>query len=134
VHRLSHLDLDLLALAHHPHVRPAQLTQKVQRRLGLLAQGQTQGILPAPLPDRFVHVLGDAVEPVRGYCSVDSLVRTLVIVIVNPMLEALASVREGGKRRLLQELPPDGLPEALDLPQGHGVVRRAPHMLHALLA
>jgi hypothetical protein len=41
VHRIAHLDLDLVALAYHAHIRTAQLAEQVQRRLRLLTQGQT---------------------------------------------------------------------------------------------
>ena len=134
MHRVAHLDLDVFALAHHTHVRATQLAQQVQRRLWFLAQGQTQRIVLATLPYGFVHVVGDPIEPIRRTGPVEPLVRTLVVVVVNPVLQPTAGVRERGEHGLLEKLPPDRLPEALDLAQRHRMLRSTAHMLHALLS
>ena len=60
--------------------------------------------------------------------------RTLVVVIVNPVLQPTAGIRERGEHGFLEKLPPDRLPEALDLAQRHRVLRRTADMLHALLS
>jgi len=115
VYRIAHLDLDLVALAHHTHIRSAQLTQQIQRRLWLLSQSQTQRVVLATLLHRFFHVVGDAVEPIRGTGPVEPLVRTLVVVIVNPVLQPTAGVGERGEHGILEKLAPNRLPEPLDL-------------------
>ena len=115
MHRIAHLDLDLVALAHHTHIRAAQLTQQIQRRLRLLSQRQTQRVVLATLLHRFFHVVGDSVEPIRRTSSVQPLVRTLVVVIVNPVLQPTAGVGERGEHGLLEKLAPNRLPEPLDL-------------------
>jgi hypothetical protein len=134
VHRIAHLDLDLFALAHDADIRTTQLPQQIQRRLRLLSQCQTQRVVLATLLHGFFHVLGDPVEPIRRTRPVDALVRTLVIEIVNPLLDTAACIRERGEHRLLEKLAPDCLPEPLDLAQRHRMVRRTAHMLHTLLA
>ena len=133
MHRIAHLDLDLVALAHHTHVRAAQLTQQIQRWLWLLSQGQTQRVVPATLPHGLFHVARDPVEPIRRTGAFDPLMRTLMVVVVDPVLQPTASVRERCEDRFLEKLPPDRLPETLDLAQRHRMVRRAAHVLHALL-
>jgi hypothetical protein len=40
-HRLADLHLDVLALANHSNVRPAELTQKIQRSLRFLTERKT---------------------------------------------------------------------------------------------
>jgi hypothetical protein len=59
--------------------------------------------------------------------------RALVIVILDPMLKPLTRIGERGKHRLTQVLPPKRLPEPLDLPERHRVMRSTPHMLDPLL-
>jgi len=133
VHRIAHLYLYLVSLAYHTHVGAADLSQQIERRFGLLPQGQTQGVLSASLLYGFFHIICDSVEPVRGAASIDSLMRSLVIVIMDPVLQSLAGIRERAEHRLLEKLPPDCLPEPLDLTQRHRVLRSATHMLHPLL-
>ena len=115
MYRIAYLDLDLVALAHHTHIRSAQLTQQIQRRLWLLSQSQTQRVVLATLLHRFFHVVGDPVEPIRRTRTVQSLVRALVVVIVNPVLQPTAGVGERGEHGLLEKLAPDRLPKPLDL-------------------
>jgi hypothetical protein len=133
VYRIAHLDLDLFTLAHNTHIRAAQLAQQVQWRLRLLSQGQTQRVVLATLLHGFFHVVGDPVEPIRRTGPIQPLVWTLVVVIVNPVLQPTAGVRERGEYRLLEKLPPDRLPEPLDLAQRHRMLGRAAHVLHTLL-
>ena len=124
MHRVAHLHLDVVALAHDTNVRPAQLAQQVERLLRLLTQRQPQAVLLAALADCTVDVLGHTIEPVRGACTVDPLVRTLVVVVAHPVVQTLARVGERSEHRLFEELAPDRLPEPLDLAQGHRVVGR----------
>ena len=86
MHRIAHLDLDLVALAHHTDIRPAQLAQQIQRRLRFLPQRQAQRVVLATLLHGFFHVVGDPVEPIRRTGPVEPLVRALVVVIVNPVI------------------------------------------------
>jgi hypothetical protein len=92
MYRIPHLHFDRFAFANHPHIRAPQLAQQVQRRLRLLPQGQAQRVLFATLLERLLHILTHAIEPVRRARSVDPLVRTLVIVVVYPVLYPLTSI------------------------------------------
>jgi hypothetical protein len=49
------------------------------------------------------------------------------------MLDALTGIGEGSENGLAQKLPPQGLPEALDIPQRHRVVGSAPDVSDSLL-
>jgi hypothetical protein len=50
------------------------------------------------------------------------------------MLQPTAGVRERGEDSILQKLPPDRLPEPLDLAQRHRMLRCAAHVLYTLLS
>jgi len=100
------LDLNLLALAGDPHIRPAKLAQQVQRRLGLLAQRQTQGVFLTALAHRGLHVVRDAVEAVRRARTLDPLVRTLVVVVGDPVRQTLGRVGKRREDRVGQKLRP----------------------------
>jgi hypothetical protein len=132
-HRIAHLDLDGLTLARHLHVGAAQLAEKIQRRPGLLVQRQTQRVIPTALAKRLVHIIGKTIESVGRTSPFDPLVRALVIVIVDPVIAPLTGIGEGGEDRLAQKLPPQRLPEALDLAQGLRMVRSATDMSDPLL-
>ena len=133
MHGVAHLDLDTFCLTLHAHIGAAKFSHQVQRRLRLLAKGKAQRIVLAPLTHRLVHVTGQAVETVRRTRAADALMHPLVIVVPHPVLDALARVAERRKDSLAQKLLPDGAPETLYLAQRHRVVRRAAHVLHALL-
>jgi hypothetical protein len=133
VDRIAHFHLDIITLALHPHIRIAQLPHQEERRLRLLPQGKAQRVLLAALVQGRLHVVGQPVEAVRRTSTIDALMRALKIVIVDPMRDSLTGIGEGGKVGLLKEFPPDGLPEALDLAQGHRVLWSTAHMLDAVL-
>jgi hypothetical protein len=131
-HLVPQLDLDGFPFAHDAHVGPPQFTKKIQGRLRLLAQGQLEGVLPTPVFQRLVHIPGHAVKPLRRTLPFDPLVGPLVVVIPDPMVEALAGVGKRGKDRLREEFGPNRFPEALDLAQGHGMVGGGADMLDPL--
>ena len=98
--RIPHLHFDIFAFTNHPHIHTAQLSQQVKRRLRLLAKGQAQGVVLTALLEGLLHVFGHAVEPVGRSGTVDPLVRPLVIIIVDPVIEALAGIGERREHRL----------------------------------
>jgi hypothetical protein len=101
--------------------------------LGLLPQGHPQRILIATLPQRFLHILGKTVEPVGRGRGIDPLMRTLMIIIVYPRIDSLTRIGKRCELRFIQELPPDRLPEPLDLAQRHRVVRGTANVTDPLL-
>ena len=60
-----------------PHIRFTKLTKKVQRGSSLLAKGHLKGIFPAPLPERFLHIVRHTVEAISRTKTVYALVGTL---------------------------------------------------------
>jgi hypothetical protein len=124
--------LDIIPLAGDPNIGCSELAQKIKGWLGLLAQRKPERILLASLPGGLLDIGGQPVEPVCRTGSVKALMRSLVIVIGDPVAQSLAGVRKGGKKGLLQELLPESLPEPLDLAEGHRMVRRAADMTDPL--
>lgn len=57
-----------------------------------------------------------------------------VVVVLHPKSNPLAGRLETVELGALQKLLPDGLPEAFDLAQGHGVMRPALNVVHPVLA
>ncbi len=130
--RVADLHLDVVALAGHPHVGLPQFAKEIQGMSSLLTKGQAQGVLLAALFEGFLHVTSDAVEAIGGAGAVDPLVRTLMVVVGDPVGKTLTGVGEGGKDGVFKELSPDSAPETLDLAQCHRMVGGAAHVLHTL--
>jgi hypothetical protein len=89
MHIIAQPDLDVLAFAGDPYIRFAKSTKKVQRGSSLLANGQLEGVFPAPLPESFLHIVGHAIEAISRTKTVYALVRTLVVVVPDPVIEPL---------------------------------------------
>ena len=123
MHIISQFDLDVPSFAGDPYIRLAKLTKKVQRGSSLLAKGQLQGVVPASLPKRFLHVIGHPIEAISRTKPVYALVGTLMVIVTDPVIQPLRGVGKRGEVGVLQKLGPYGFPEPLDLAQGHGVMR-----------
>jgi hypothetical protein len=89
VHIISQPDLDVLPFAGDPYIRFAKFTKKIQRGASLLAKGQLKRIVPASLPEGFLHVIGHAIETVGRTEPFYALVGTLVVVISDPVIQPL---------------------------------------------
>jgi Na+-transporting NADH:ubiquinone oxidoreductase subunit NqrA len=89
VHIFPHFDLDVLAFTGEPYICLAKFTKKVQRRSSLLTKGQLQGVFPASLPERFLHVIGHPIEAVGRTKTVYALVGTLVVIVSDPVIQPL---------------------------------------------
>lgn len=79
---------------------------------------------------RRTQFLLDRKEPVRRTQPIQPLVRPLVIIILNPPADPFPGRLEVRKLCPHQELLPYRLPEPLDFPKRHRMVRRAPDMMH----
>ena len=79
---------------------------------------------------RRTQFLLDRKEPVRRTQPVQPLVRSLVIIILDPPADPFPRRLEVGELRPREELLPDRLPEPLDLPQRHRMMRRAANVMH----
>ena len=102
----------------------------VKRSARLAAQSHLQEVLLDAGLHGFAQLGLDLEETVRRTQAFDALVRTLVIVIFDPELDALTGRFKALELGALKELLPEGGPEALDLAQGHGMVRPGFEMRH----
>jgi hypothetical protein len=132
MNRVPKLYLDVIAFAGDSHIRVTQFTKKIQGRSSLLAKGKLKRVLIAALLYCLVNIIGYPVKTVGRTGSAYALVGTLVVVIAYPVVQALAGVSKGGKDSILKELCPYGLPEPLDLAEGHGMVGGGSDMGDAL--
>lgn len=99
----------------------------------LAAQGHLQEVLLDAGLHGFAQLGLDLKEAVRRTKAFDALVRALVIVVLDPELDALASCFKALELGALEELLPDGGPEAFDLAQGHGMMRPGFEVRHPVL-
>src|SRR5213594_387198 len=106
----------------------------VKGRARFSTQGHLQEIVFDPGLDGLAQFGLDFEKAVRRAKTGNALVGPLVIVILDPELDALARVLEGIELRAHQEVLPDRGPEALDLAQGHGMLRTRFEVLDAVLA
>ena len=127
----EHLHAALLGPDHHRLLpEPAH---HVEGALGLPAEGELQDILlDAPLDD-LPELLGDTEEAVGRAEPFQGLVGPAVVVVLHPQPDPLAGGLEAVELGAGEELLPDGLPEALDLPEGHGVVGPALQVVDMVL-
>jgi hypothetical protein len=134
----------LQALAVHPHAHAlvvrfdhhalvAHAAHQVERLLGLAAQRQFFHVGGhAPL-DRRPQLPVDGKKAVRRTHALQSLMRPLVVVILDPVGDPFAGLLEGLEARPHQELLLERLPEPLDLPQRHRMMRRAADVVDVVL-
>jgi hypothetical protein len=78
--------------------------------------------------------LSDGKEAIGRTQAVQGLMWPPVVVVLHPQPNPLAGRLEAVELGALQKLLPDGLPEAFDLAQGHGVMRPALQVAHPILA
>ena len=119
MHGIADLHFDIVSLANNADIGSAQLAQQIKRKLRLLAQRQTQTVFAATLAQGRVLVLGHTIKTVGRTRTIDSLMRTLMVVKPHPVIQPLTSVSKGGEHRFFQKLTPDRLPEPPDLAQRH---------------
>jgi len=119
----EHLHLALLGPDHHRLL--AQPAHHVEWTARLPPQRQLQHVVLHAALDDLPQLLGDGKEAIGGTQPLQGLVGPPVVVVLHPQPDPLAGRLEAVELRALQELLPDGLPEAFDLAQRHGVVRAA---------
>ena len=105
----------------------------VEGRVGFAAQGHFEEVLLHARLERLAQLRLDLEEPVGGAHALDALMRAFVVVILDPELDPLAGGLEGIELGAHQEVLPDGGPEALDLAEGHRVMRPGLEVSHAIL-
>jgi hypothetical protein len=128
----EHLHLSLLGtddhglLAHPPH--------HVEGTARLPSQRQFQHIVLNAALDDLAQLLGNGKEAIGRTQPLQGLMGPPMVVVLYPQSNPFAGRLEAVKLGALQELLPDGLPEAFDLAQGHGMMRPALNVVHPILA
>jgi len=84
--------------------------------------------------DDLAQLLGNGKEAIGRTQPLQGLMWPPVVVVLHPQPHPFAGRIEAVKLRSLQELLPDGLPEAFDLAQGHGMMRSALNVVNPILA
>ena len=97
-------------------------------------QGHFQKVVFNARLDRLAQLRLDLKEAIGRTKAINALIGPFVIVVLDPELDALARVLEGIELRAHQKVLPDRGPEALDLAQGHGMLRAAFEVLDPVLA
>jgi hypothetical protein len=95
----------------------------VEGSLGLAAQSHLQQVFLDARLDGVAQLCGDLKEAVGRAEAFDALVRPLVIIIFDPKADSFPCRLEALELGSGKELLPDGLPEAFDFTQGHGMMR-----------
>jgi len=104
----------------------------VEGSAGLAAQGHLQDVLFDARFHGFAQLGLYLKEAVCRAKTFDALMRPPVIVILDPELDAFAGRFEALELSAFEELLPDRCPEALDLAQGHGMMRPGFEVRHAV--
>jgi hypothetical protein len=84
--------------------------------------------------DDLAQLLGNGKEAVSRTQPLQGLMRPPVVVMLHPEPNPLPGRLEAVELGTLQELLPDGFPEAFDLAQGHGMMRPALDVVDPILA
>jgi hypothetical protein len=105
----------------------------VEGRLGFAPQGQLQEVLLNAGFHGAAQLRLDLEEAVRRTETFNALMRSLVVVVFDPEFDPLAGGVEAVELGADQEVLPDRGPEALDLAEGHGMLRAGFEMRHAIL-
>jgi hypothetical protein len=130
IHKLFFL-LGILAVNEHPdpaffcsdhHRLLPHAPDHVKRIAWTTAQGQLQGVFLNTLFQRLLQRMGDLEEPIGRAQPPDALMRTLVVVVLDPEGAPLHGLIEAVELGALEELVQDGFPEPFDLAQGHRVM------------
>lgn len=84
--------------------------------------------------DDLAQLLGNGKEAIGRTQPLQGLMRPPVVVVLHPQPNPLAGRLKAVELGAHQELLPDGLPEAFDLAQGHGMMWPALNVVHPILA
>ena len=127
----EHLHAALLRPDHHRLLpEPAH---HVEGTLGFPAERELEDVLLDAFLNHLPELLGDAEEAIGRAEPLQGLVGPAVVVVLHPEPHPLAGGLEALELGPHEELLPDGLPEALDLAEGHGVVGPALQVVDAIL-
>jgi hypothetical protein len=105
----------------------------VEGRLRFTAQGEFEEIFLNALLDGAAELRLDLEEAVGRAEAFNALMRPLGVIVLDPEFDPLAGGGEAVELGADQEVLPDRGPEALDLAEGHGMLRTGFEMRHAIL-
>jgi hypothetical protein len=112
---------------------PFHAADHVEGSFGLAAQRQFEQVFLDARFDGLAQLGGDFEVAIRGAEAFDTLMRTLVVVILDPVTDAFPGRLEAVELGSGKELLPNALPEALDFAEGHGVMRPGFEVMGAVL-
>lgn len=107
----------------------SELADHVKRLARRLLERESDLVLRDCALDLGAHVRCCFEEAIRRYEPVERLVRSLVVVVVDVVLEPALRVDDVREDRAAEKLVPQCLPEALDLAERLRVLRAAPDVL-----
>ena len=112
---------------------PLHASDHVEGRLGTAAQGHFEDIFPDAFLNGLAQIVLDFKEAVRRAQAADALMRALVVVMLDPQADALASLLEVVELGAAEEFSPDGVPEPFDLAERHRMMRSGADVGDAVL-
>jgi hypothetical protein len=130
--RIVHQHFHFALFRPDDHTLPAHAAHHVKRIHWAATQRQLQNIFGNTLFQGLFQVVGNFEKPVGRAQPTDTLVRALVIVILNPEGGAFHRLLEAVELGPLEEFPQDRFPEPLNLAQRHGVVGAGADVTHAV--
>lgn len=101
---------------------PFHAADHVEGSFGFAAQSDFEQVVLDARFDGFAQFSGDFEVAIGGAKSLDALMRSLVIIILDPEADAFPGRVEAFELGAGEELLPDRFPEAFDLAQGHGMM------------
>jgi len=125
--------LHLAFLGTNDHGLFAHPSYHVEGTARLPAERQFQQVVLHAALDDLAQFLGNGKEAIGRTQPLQGLMGPPVVVVLHPQPNPLAGRLEAVKLGALQELLPDGFPEAFDLAQGHGMMRTALNMVNPIL-
>jgi hypothetical protein len=117
----KHLHLALFRPDYHRLI--AHAPDHVKRVHRPAAKGQFQSVFLHAFFKRLFQLVGDFEKPIGRAQSADTLVRALVVVILDPERGSFHGLLKTVELGALKKLAQDRLPKPLDLTQGHRMVR-----------
>jgi hypothetical protein len=105
----------------------------VEGRVRFAAQGEFEEIFLNARLDGFAEFILDLEEAIGRAETINALMRSLVVIVFDPEFDPLARGVEAVELGANQEVLPERGPEALDLAEGHGMLRAGFEVRHAIL-
>jgi hypothetical protein len=127
----QHPDFTLFGADHHR--LPAHATDHVKRIHRTAAKRKLQRVFLNTLCKGLFQLVLDLKKPVGRAQPPDALMRTLVVVILDPEGTSLHRLLEAVELGPLQELAKDGFPEPLYFTQSHRMVRTGADVMDPIL-